>query len=281
MRCSIRVVAIGLLLAGCLCGLPDQPPAPPMEVASATVPLVAELYAGETGATARPLGDRVRILLWLRELGLDRAQLTALRDASVAARADLDAAQRQVAALDADEAAATAPIYQEMASALALGPIDEGRAAAWADRLRSARGDRTDPRMLRQRQAEAVLASAQVFAEGLDPRQQARLVDALLFLRPTVGPGVPASDWDWLAGSWQAGDFSTLRSSASSPAASPTDIASLWAMDAGSSSLLRGVFGERYQALVALALLHPDLGPSCDVLLGSSGPLDGLEAGEP
>jgi len=259
------------LLAGCYSGLPEEAPDPGAQTDPAPAPLAELLYAGESGPSAARMGDRVRAMIWLRRMALSPAGIVGLRDASTRALESDRALRATLGALDADEAAALAPLYEEMQAALAAGDPEEEALEDWAARLAAlqmGRGARGDPRALRQRHIDAVLAEADDFLAALDADQRDRAAEALFFLRRAVGPSARPATWDALMGDpWPAGDFATLRRSGNPSDHGALDISALWTLDAGEVALTDGMGPAGLQAVTALALLHPELGPACEALL--------------
>jgi len=263
-----------LATGGCWGGLPEAGSAPgdaPSEPAEeiAPLPLAERLYAGEPGGLARALGDEVRILLWLRGLSLRPEQARALADTSRRVAAQGAALTRALNEAGRAELERLGPIYREMAAALAAGAPTDAQAADWAARLEAAQSrPAVDPRALRARYADAVLAEAADFLAGLDPAQRRGMVNALFFLRREVGDGVAPDDWDDLIGRpWRAGDFATLRRSASPTAHDHLDIGGLWTLEAGEMDLAGSITGLKLQALTALALTHTGLPAACAAIL--------------
>ena len=123
---------VTLLLGGLLgCGgAAPPPPAATPDAPAPTPPLAEALYGGELGDDATPLGDRVRILLWLRTMKLSPEGLEALRSASLrvrAAEAEAVAAREVVGA--AELTALRAP-YEALARDLGRGLPEDSAAAA-------------------------------------------------------------------------------------------------------------------------------------------------------
>ena len=268
-RATLAALALAssLCLGGCWEGLDEEPPvaleeAPPR-------PLVELLYAGEYGPRAAALGDEVRVLLWLRRMDLSAEQLGRWRATSRRLRADDRALREQLQRLDEDQAEALGPLYAELRAALSAGPVSGAQLADFAGRLEAARAAAADPRRLIQERAEAVLAVAQELLDGLDSSRRSRVAEALFFLRRAVGPDTHPESWDVLIGRpWPAGDFATLRRSASPEGAGDLDISQLWTLDGGETQTTEGIGGAGRRVILALALLHPALDEAAGALLG-------------
>ena len=280
-----RVLLALWLIGGCA-----EPPVeapPPAEVAPPVpppMPLAEALYGGELGAEAAPLGDRVRVLLWLRAMDLDGGELEALREAALRVSAEGDRARAALAAAGEEEARALAPIYAELAAALAAGVPDDAAAASAAERIAAVRagleGTDRDPRRVRARAAAAALAEAEAWAATLDEAQRVGMAQALFFLRRQVSAETtPALMEDLLGAPWQPGDFASLRRSRSGEQGQ-LDIGGLFTLEGGARDLTQDLDGLKLHVLVAVALSHPDLVPAIEVLQGLRDPLD-LGTGAP
>ncbi len=267
------MASLGLL--GCDTGLPVASDAPTALPEPAPLPLAEALYGGETGEALRPLGDRVRLLLWLRGLGPTPDQLRDLRAASLAVRGVGLRAQAAAAAAGLAEREALGPTYEALARALAAGTPDRASLDTLARRVQAGRSTvATDPRDLQARWTEAALDAAGDFAEGLLPEQRVGMVHALFLVRRELGPGASPAAYEGLLGqSWEGSAYATLRRSVS-PEQDHLDLAGLWTLDAGETDLVGDVAGLRLQALLAVALAHPDLAGACEVLLGERDALD-------
>lgn len=253
---------VALLLA-CGAGSPDAPeadpaPAPPR-------PLAEVLYAGELGASARPAGDRVRMVVWLQHLDPSPEQLRSLRDQGRAVQALHADAQARIDAIAEAERAALEPLYAELQEALLAGPVD---AAAWAERIEAAR-PAEDPRRVRVETVDATLAAADAVLAEWSTEQLESLGDALFVLRPALSPGMaPAAYQGVLGRPWDPGDFATLRRSASPADPDPLDPGALFTLEQGERSVVEGLGREQAAVLLALVLAHPALPPACDAMLG-------------
>jgi len=262
-------------LSGCDTELPvaSDEPSPLRE--PAPLPLAEVLYGGEAGDALTPLGDRVRMLLWLRSLGARPEQLRALRQASLEVRALGARAADAMAVAGRAEAQALGPTYEALARELAGGEPLPDQLAARADGIQAARQSLdADPRDLRARWVEAALDAAGAFAETLLPEQRRGMVNALFLVRRQVGPGSAPAAYEGLLGqSWEGSSFASLKR-VQSPEQDHLDPGGLWTLDAGETDLVADVAGLRLQALLAVALAHPGLAGACEVLLGARDAVD-------
>lgn len=276
----MRLLFFALWLGGC--GAPAEVPPTPEDLPPAPTPPLAEaLYAGELGLAAEPLGDRVRILLWLRSLELDAAELEALREASLRVRAAEAEARAARAATGAEELARLGPAYEALARALAAGRPGDAEAAAAAEAITRARVGLPDPRAARAAWVRGALDEAARWAVTLDERQRAGMASALFFLRKRVSSDLtPELYTDLLGNPWQAGDFASLRRSRSGEQ-EHLDPGALFTLEGGGTDLTENLDGLKLEVLVAVALAHPGLAPAVEVLQGRRDPLDLSEAPAP
>lgn len=276
---AMRFLIVGGWLSGCGGEVPP-PVAPVAEQAAApadeapAMPLAEALYAGELGPQAEPLGDRVRILLWLRSLELDATELEALRQASLRVRAAEAAAREARARTGAEEEARLRPVYEALARELAVGRPSRSEAKEAAAALVAARKGLPDPRKARGEWVRGALDEASAWSATLDERQRAGMASALFFLRLRVSADLtPELYTDLLGNPWQAGDFASLRRSRSGQQ-EHLDVGGLFTLEGGRQDLIGNLDGLKLDVLVAIALAHPDLAPSVEVLLGRRDPLD-------
>ena len=262
-------------LSGCDTALPEAPATPSALAEPAPLPLAELLYGGETGDALTPLGDRVRLLVWLRALDATPAQLRNLRQASLDVRAVAERAGRAQASAGQAEAEALTPAYTALARDLGAGTPGPEALSAHAEAIAQARQTlSSDPRALQARWAEIALDTAGRYAETLLPEQRQGMVHALFLIRRQLGPGSAPAAYEGLLGqSWEGSTYASLRR-AESPPTDHLDLGGLWTLDAGETDLLGDVTGLRLEALLAIALTHPDLAGACEVLLGERDPLD-------
>ena len=255
------------LLLGGLLGCGGAAPPPPAATADApapTPPLAEALYGGELGDDATPLGDRVRLLLWLRAMKLSpEAEAIAARE--VVGAAELTALR--------------AP-YEALARDLASGLPEDSAAADYAAQITAARAAGPDPRKARAAWIRGALDEAAAFSATLDELQRKGMAASLFLLRKRVGAELtPELYTDLLGNPWQAGDFASLRRSRSGEQGQ-LDMGALFTLEGGRTDLTENLDGLKLDVLVAIALSHPDLAGAVEVLQGRRDPLD-LSATEP
>jgi hypothetical protein len=251
------------------------PPAPPIPEGEV---LYQMLYADEFGEEARDLGQRARILGWLHVAGLEQAQLEALivlsKDVQQSVNDDEDA--RLV--LGAREHEMYAPVYKEIIEGLAgkvsLSAVDLQR---HSDALRVARGvvwGDKDPHRGRYERTRQVLKKVETWVDTLDPKQRNNLGKVRFFLRRSMGPlARPAYYEAMIAGTWDMGDFDTLRYAGRSGSEPALDIGGLWRAEAFRTRQNSPITSLQLQALMAAAVLEPGFISALEVSLGRREPL--------
>jgi len=251
------------------------PPAPPVPEGE---PLYQMLYADEFGEEARALGQRARMLAWLHGSGLEEEQLRALIPlaAAVAAAVDEDEAERS--ALGPRELEAYGETYRALIKAFAgQQSLSAEEMAQHATALRTARTalwGETDPHKARFARVGSVLGQIQAWVNSLSKEQQSRLAEVRFFLRRPLSPlARPGHYESMLAGSWDIGDFDTLRYAGRSPNDAAMNIGGLFAAEAYRVRPNTHLTALQVQALMARALLEPGLVEAVEVVLGEREPL--------
>lgn len=256
-----------LLAAGPLaCG---DPPAPlPTAAALAEVPdappaLIQDLYAAPVAPEAAAHQQRVRLLIWLRRMNLDRGQLdrlSALRRLAVDQMARLAQAEAAAAPGPEEEAA-----WQALWDQLARGaqPEDPAFVAAAAQVAVARAGGERERRLLtlRLEGVRLILEAEHSFLETLTPAQEARVLEASFALRRRLDAwGTPGDASALLGPTWQPGEVGTLLRGTTQGLGDPLDIGALWS-DAPDASPARAqaLPEARREALIFLILLEPGL----------------------
>jgi hypothetical protein len=174
--------------------------------------------------------------------------------------------------MGADEQARLPPTYASLARQLATGLPSQPQVDAEA--ITKARIGLPDPREARAAWVRGALDEAATWAATLDERQRKGMASALFFLRKKVSADLtPELYTDLLGDPWQAGDFASLRRSRSGQQ-DPLDVGGLFTLEGGGRDLLENLDGLKLEVLVAIALAHPDLAPSIEVIQGRRDPLD-------
>jgi len=262
------------LAAVTACGFPDSSESDETVEEPPASSLAEALYAGELGPQARPLGDRVRLLTWLRGLSLNNEELAQLHATSRRIRSLSDALKVTLIELGEAELQRLEQPYNELAQALAKNETTDSDLEDWAERIAESRAQGEDPRALRSAFAQEVLKEASTFLDGLDPEKRRGMADGLFLLRTHLGEGAaPESFEDLLGTPWRAEEYSTLRKSASPTPVDHLDIGGLWTLEAGATDRSNRIIGDKLLVITTLALAHPDLPAACEVLLGNRPPL--------
>jgi len=252
------------------------PPAPPIAEGE---PLYQMLYADEFGDEARELGQRARILGWLHVAGLEPEQLESMLELSAAIRAAVDADRAERAALGPQELQAYRAVYEELIRAFAgETSMSAEDLAEFSERLRTARtalwAD-VDPHKSRFERTKGALKRVQTWVATLSDEQRASLADVRFFLRRSMGPlARPGHYESMVAGTWDAGDFDTLRYAGRSPGEEAMDVGGLWRAEAYRVRPGEHLTALQTQALVAAAVLEPGFAGAVEVALGRRESLD-------
>lgn len=251
------------------------PPAPPVPEGE---PLYQILYADEFGEEARALGQRARMLAWLHGAGLDESQLRSLIPlASLVAEAVReDEASRR--ALGPGELEAYGETYRALILAFSgrqsLTTEDMAKHAETLRTARTALWGETDPHRAQYERLGRVLAKVQAWVNGLSGEQRARLAEVRFFLRRPIAPLARPGHYEaMLAGSWDVGDFDTLRYAGRSPGDEAMNIGGLFSAEPYRVRPNTHLTALQVQALVARALLEPGLVEAIEVVLGEREPL--------
>ncbi len=251
-------------------------PAPPIAEGE---PLYQMLYADEFGEEARPWGQRARILGWLHTAGLESEQLEALIVLSKGVQSAVESDQLDRASLGPRELEAYGPIYEKLIRGFAgersLSAEDLTQAA---DDLRAARAglwSETDPHRGRFDRTREMLRQVQSWVAGLSEEQRSRLSGVRFFLRRSLGPLARPGHYEaMVAGTWDAGDFDTLRYAGRSPGEVALDIGGWWRAEAYRVRPGEHLTALQTQALIAAAVLEPGFVSALEVALGRRDAMD-------
>ncbi len=252
------------------------PPAPPIPEGEA---LYQMLYADEFGEEARALGQRARILAWLHSSGLRDAQLEGLIVLSRVMQRAVQEDEAARTALGPKERALYGPIYTELIDAFSgNGSLSAEDLARHADNLRQARlalWGEEDPHKAQYQRLKKALGSAQKWVQTLSYDQQQAMAKVRFFLRRSLSPlSRPGHYEAMIAGTWDAGDFDTLRYAGRSPNEDALNIGGLWSAEAYRVRPGEHLTALQLQALVARAVLEPGFIPAIEVVLGRRDPLN-------
>jgi len=254
---------------------PATPPAPPIPEGEA---LYQMLYADEFGEEARALGQRARMLAWLHSSGLRDAQLETLMVLAgimKKAVAEDDAARL---ALGPREKTLYGPIYTELIGAFSgTGSLSAEDLARHAESLREARAKlwgEEDPHKAQYQRLKTALGAAQKWVRTLSYDQQQSMTKVRFFLRRSLSPLSRPGHYEYMvAGTWDAGDFDTLRYAGRSPNEDALNIGGLWSAEAYRVRPGEHLTALQTQAIVARAVLEPGFVEAIEVVLGRRDPM--------
>ena len=255
---------------------PATPPAPPIPEGEA---LYQMLYADEFGEDARPLGQRARMLAWLHTAGLDKAQLESLIQLSAVMRAAVEEDNAARKSLGVREKDLYAPVYRDLIRAFAgEASLSEADLARHAERLRQARASvwgEEDPHQAQFRRLKTAMLSAQKWVRTLSYDQLQAVAKVRFFLRRSLSPlSRPGHYETMVAGTWDAGDFDTLRNAGRSPNEEALNIGGLWSAEAYRVRPGEHLTALQTQALVSRAVLEPGFVQAIEVVLERRDPMD-------
>lgn len=290
-RATIFVIA--MLLSGCRYGPDDFArsvrPATDLDLSwsvpeapdEAGDPLYQRLYQDEYGEAAQAVGQRARMLVWLRWMELNPEQLTSLGTLLVFVAEQRGLDEAQMAALGARESAELVPIYEQLIVALAdQTPPDAAALARWSEQLRAAQAKLKaagDVRAEQRARTKAILLRARRWIAALQPTQMRRVGDARFFLRRRLGPLVNPGHHSWvIGGHWDAGDFDALRYQSDEGQTPHMDIGGLWASEAARAQPVERLRVHQATTTLAMAVSEPGLMAAIEVAQGERSALDAL-----
>lgn len=226
-------------------------------------PLYQILYAAQVGPAPSAELQRVRLLLWLRHMEMSPDQLSMLDELRVQSGdrvARLEAAEADLLARTAaDEAAIHGEIWAALSEG--VGPADP-RFEQQARALQALGLDGTrqqDLLLLRMEGIRSMMDAQRPLLRTLTPQQEARLNDALFFLRHRLDPVGHPGDFRALVGTiYDPGQFAVLTRGTTDASLEPLNIGGLWSGDAAG---LQGhpLHEAQREVLLFLALLEPGL----------------------
>jgi len=219
------------------------------------------------------------MLAWLHTSGLREAQLKGLLHLSKVMRTAVEEDNAARESLGLREKELYAPIYTELIRAFAgEAPLLEKDLVRHAEELREARvalWGEEDPHKAQYRRLKTALLSAQKWVRTLSYDQQQAMAKVRFFLRRSLSPlSRPGHYEAMVAGTWDAGDFDTLRYAGRSPNEQALDIGGLWSAEAYRVRPGEHMTALQTQALVARAVLEPGFVQAIEVVLGRRYPMD-------
>lgn len=289
---------VWVMLSGCKPNL-DRPRSEPMDLDASfvleppatSVPERAALYqllfAGEVGEQAHPLGQRLRMLVWLQDMKLTDDQAQHLHQLHSKVQAELADAEVDVAATGQLEKEHYGPIYGELIEILIENPAAaEPLLGQYAEVLAAQRQLLATPNSPQERhynRTAQIMSMGLPFISSLDSTQRITLGHAMFFLRRRLGPFVNPGDYGLLVGSsWDGNDFGSLRRQMKMDTERHLDLGGLWALSESMFTAKAQLRGPQLQAVLFMALQDPALGETLEVLGGARAPLQfGELTGDP
>jgi len=184
------------------------------------------------------LGQKVRILIWVRYMGFSRAQKRLLLNLAQRYQKRQQTVTREREVIIRHYEEQLEPIYREIHQAIAVPEPDEARLGELARQLESSQlaFKREDElHSLNIQMVRAVLSEERDFLNTLRPQQEEKLVTSLFFLREQLDPFAHPGAYRSIIGpTWNAGDFSSLVRK-TNPKESHLNIGGLWGIDLESS----------------------------------------------
>lgn len=236
-------------------------------------PLVQTLYDYAFLPEVQHREQRVRLLIWLKHMGLGDYQLRALGELHARAageRAAIASAQAEVVARYEPELAAVYDqLWEQLRGGVSLDDpaLTEQSRALWEARRQHERS--RELLELRLRGVQAVLEAARPWLATLSPQQEALLADCLFLLRHRLDPYANPGDFSALIGTvFSSGEYGTLTRGSFTPEEDQLDLARLWS-DLGREELQGPVFNNaRRELLLYMVLLEPALPEAIEAALG-------------
>ncbi len=217
--------------------------------------------------------QRVRILIWLKEMDFSDFQLRSLLELHRKAereRRRIEEAQRQIIE---DYEPRLEPIYDALWEGLRAGasPDDEALEAAAGALLteRLQHGREKELLQLRAQGVRSVLGMSRDWLATLDPHQEALLTDSLFFLRHRLDPYANHGDFHALVGTlFVAGDYGTLTRGSYDPDADHLNLGALWTEQSLSERQGPRFNEARRSLIIYMILLEPALPEAIGAALG-------------
>ena len=230
-------------------------------------PLYQLLYDAPLLPLDDPAGGRLRMLIWLRHMGLSADQLDRL-DALRALTADrvraIEAREREVEqGYAAAQAAAHEALWQGMAAGVA---VDAPELQVQVEALRELRaGGKRERELiaLRLDGIRSILDAERELLQSLTPRQEQLMADSVFFLRRRLDPIGTPGDFRALVGTtYEPGQYAVLTRGLSDGLSGPLEIGGLW--DDQPSLEGHALHEARREVLLLMALMEPGLDEAID-----------------
>lgn len=255
-------------LIAVLIGCSAQPTPLPTEEAvavfdrDAAPPLYQLLYTAPVLPADGAAQSQLRMLIWMRHMGLSASQLDqleSLRAMSAERAARIQAAEEAVVAQYAEaESSVHAAILEQVAAGI---PIDDPIFPPLLAQLAELRagGERERELMkLRMESMRSILEAESELLRSLSPSQEMMLADALFVLRAHLDPVANPGDYRALVGTtYEPGQYAVLTRGTGEGAQDPLNIGALWTDDGELTGY--ALHEARREVLLYLILLEPGL----------------------
>jgi hypothetical protein len=261
-------------------GCTTQPTPLPTEAVAvfdraAAPPLYQLLYSAPVLPAEDTTQAQLRMLIWVRHMGLSASQLDqleALRLLAAERGERIRQAESEVVARYAgEESAVYAAILEQVAAGV---PIDDPiftPLLAQLDALRAGGERERELMKLRMEGMRSILEAQSDFLRSLSPTQEMMLADALFVLRARLDPIANPGDYRALVGTtYEPGQYAVLTRGTGEDAREPLNIGALWTD--GGELTGHALHEARREVLLYLILLEPGLEPAIikgKALLGS------------
>ena len=215
--------------------------------------------------------QRVRILLWLKRVGLGDYQLASLKELGEWVRAEharIETRHREIVTAYEPQ---LIPVYDTLWEGLTAGKelddpnLEESARALLVEKLQSSREDELF--RLRIQGISGILDRCRTWLEGLRQEQEVPFGDSLFFLRHRLDPYANPGDFQSLIGTiFVAGDWGTLSRGAEAfqPDRDHLNLGGLWS-ETAREELEGPVFNDiRRESVLYMILLEPALSESVD-----------------
>ena len=233
------------------------------------------LYAGETGDPAHRLGQRVRMMAWLRTVRLSEKNLISL--ARLGLRVEQEAADdRRARERDAArELKVLAPIYARLETALADPSASTETLEALAAELATAQEQLyADKAMLtaHRDRIRSLIIGTSAWMSDLTHDQRVAIGSCRFVLTEHAAPLTNPGSYASLVGMiWDRGDFSALQTGEEVSADGPLDIGGLWALEHLRAPPSGYMVESARAGMLLLALMDPAFLPSIRAVMDGRG----------
>ncbi len=204
------------------------------EAVAPEVRLYQLLYDYQTTEPMATLGQKVRILMWIRYLDLSPAQQELLLNLGRRYQSRREVVEEETARIVGEFEKRLEPVYQRIYEEI-IKPVPDQRVlddiAHELQGLIMAHSAEDELHAMRARMVRTILSDEESFLHTLSPEQEEKLVTSLFFLRRQIDPFANPETYRKVIGpTWNAGDFSALLRR-NKPKDDHLNIGGLWNID--------------------------------------------------